>query len=73
MKLLKNASAQQSKSSRLDVEVSTIATQNRLIAKARWEAKKQKIRHSIPLPKEIFPPLIEHSKFYEFLADNSEL
>ena len=44
-----------------------------MIAKARWEAKKQKIRHGIPLPQEPFPLLIEHPKFYELLGNTSEL
>ena len=48
--MLKNARAQQARSSRLGIEALNIATQNRMIAKARWEAKKQKIRHGIPLP-----------------------
>ena len=40
--MLKNAGAQQTRSSRLGIEALNIVTQNRMIAKARWEAKKKK-------------------------------
>ena len=69
----KNAGALQARSSRLSIEALNIATQNRMIAKARWEAKKQKIRHGIPLLQEPFPSLIEHPKFYELLGNTTEL
>ena len=41
-----------------------IAKQNRNIAKARLEAKKNKKKHDIPFRREELPPLLEHRSFY---------
>ena len=49
---------------RLGVEAIGIAKQNRVIAKARLEAKKQKKKHGIYLPNQPLPSLIEHLSFY---------
>ena len=70
--LIKSACPQQIRGSKLGFEALAIATQNRAIAKGRWEAKKQNIRHGIPLSKEPFPPLIEHPQLYEILIETLE-
>lgn len=41
-----------------------IVTQNRVITKAKLEAKKQKMKYDIPFANERFPPLFEHPSFY---------
>ena len=66
--LVKNSCPQQIRQLRLDVEARGIAKQNRLIAKVRWEAKKNKIKNGIPLPSEPFHALVDHSKFSELLV-----
>ena len=68
---MKNSCPQQIRQPRLDVEARGIAKKNRLIAKARWEAKKNKIRNGIPLPSEPFPTLVDLPKFSELLAGSN--
>ena len=49
---------------RLCLQALSIAKQNRSIAKARLEAKKNKKMHGIPFRNEELPQLVEHPSFY---------
>ena len=62
--LLKNSYSQEDSRPRLRMEALGIAKQNRVIAKARLEAKKQKKKHGMCLPNQPLPSLIEHPSFY---------
>lgn len=52
------------KKPRLGPEALRIAKTNRVIAKIRLEANKQKMKHGVPIPNEPFPPLVERLNFY---------
>ena len=62
--LVKNTSSQEDRRPRLGVEARSIAKHNKVIAKARLEAKKHKVKHGIWLPNQPLPSLIEHPSFY---------
>ena len=71
--LLKNSYSQEDSRPRLGVEAIGIAKQNRVIAKARLEAKKQKKKHGMCLPNQPLSSLIEHQASMGALESTSEV
>ena len=62
--LVRNGCLYENSRPKLGPEALSIVKEYKLIAKARLEAKKNKIHHGIPLPREPFPTLLEHPSFY---------